>query len=221
MVKLVDVWTPFGPVIAVVGVWSSVLNDSNFLVARVESPVPPVAAVNAWADTSRLRLVVMVAGIDQVRVVPVPDSVAFRVLAVAPNVVNAVPLSWRYWPLSRSWTCTWTRPTVPLATRAVPVMLNGVLFATTRPSMGVVIVVSGRVGGKVSVLKSKNATRPVFTPPFHMPSPPTNRPRGVASMALSPSKEFEPPVGFHSSERPSTGLRAAMWSRRTTWSPRP
>ena len=74
------------------------------------------------------------AGIDQVRVV-LPDSVALRVLAVLPNVVKAVPLSCRYWPLSRSWTCTWTRPTVPVATRAVPVMSNGLLFSTTRPSI--------------------------------------------------------------------------------------
>ena len=61
----------------VVGVWSSVLNDSIFLVALVVSPVPPVAAVNACAETSRLRFVVMlVAGTvtDQVRVVPVPAA---------------------------------------------------------------------------------------------------------------------------------------------------
>ncbi len=47
MVKLVEDWRALGPVTVVVGVWSSVLNDSNFLVARVVSPVPPVAAVNA------------------------------------------------------------------------------------------------------------------------------------------------------------------------------
>ena len=99
---------------------------------------------------------VMVAGIDQVRVVPVPGaSVAFRLLVVPLNVVvKAVPLSCRYWPLSRSWICTWTRPTVPVATRAVPVIVNGVLFSTTRPSIGVVIVVSGRAAGNATVLKS-------------------------------------------------------------------
>ena len=66
----------------------------------------------------------MVAGIDQVRVVPVPAaSVAFRLLLVPLNVVvNAVPLSCSHWPLSRSWIWTWTRPTVPVATRAVPVI---------------------------------------------------------------------------------------------------
>ena len=47
MVKLVEDWMAPGPVTVVVGVWSSVLNDSNFLVARVVSPVPPLAAVNA------------------------------------------------------------------------------------------------------------------------------------------------------------------------------
>ena len=69
-------------------------------------------------------------------------------------VVKAVPLSCRYWPLSRSWICTWTRPTVPVVTRAVPVIWNGALLATTRPSMGVVIVVSGRAAGKATLLKS-------------------------------------------------------------------
>ena len=50
IVKVVDArMLLFGPVMEVVGVWSAVLNDSNFLVALVESPVPPVAAVNAWA----------------------------------------------------------------------------------------------------------------------------------------------------------------------------
>jgi hypothetical protein len=49
IVKVVEVWVPLGPVMAVVGVWSSVLNDSNHFSALVESPVPPVAAVNAWA----------------------------------------------------------------------------------------------------------------------------------------------------------------------------
>jgi hypothetical protein len=108
-----------------------------------------------------------------------------------------------------------------VATRAVPVISKAVLLATTRPSMGVVIVVSGAGAGNVSELRSKNPTRPVRTPPLNMPSPPTNRPRAVASMALSPSKEFEPPVGFHSSALPVVVEIAAMWSRRTTWSPRP
>ena len=47
--KVVEVWVPLGPVMLVVGVWSSVLNDSNHFSALVESAVPPVAAVNAWA----------------------------------------------------------------------------------------------------------------------------------------------------------------------------
>ena len=48
MVKVVEArMLLFGPLMDVVGVWSAVLNDSNFLVALVESPVPPVAAVNA------------------------------------------------------------------------------------------------------------------------------------------------------------------------------
>ena len=48
MVNVVDARTLLlGPVIDVVGVWSSKLNDSNFLVALVASPVPPVGAVNA------------------------------------------------------------------------------------------------------------------------------------------------------------------------------
>ncbi len=200
-------------------------NDSNCLVALVVSPEPPVAAVNAWAETSRLRLVVMlVAGtvMCQVRVVPVPGSrVALSVLAVLANVVNEVPSSWRDWLLPRFWTCTWTRPTVPLATRAVPVISNSVLFWTTRPSIGVRMVVSGSAGGLTTLSKSKNPTRPVRTPPLNMPSPPMNRPRGVATMALSPSNELDPSMGFHSSDLPSTGLSAAMWSRRTTWSPRP
>ena len=68
-------------------------------------------------------------------------------LAVPAKVVNAVPLSWSDWLLSRSWICTCTRPTVPVVTRAVPVIVNGVLFATTRPSIGAVIVVSGSGAG--------------------------------------------------------------------------
>ena len=47
IVNEVDVWMPLGPLIDVVGVWSSSPNDSTFLVAIVESPVPPVGAVNA------------------------------------------------------------------------------------------------------------------------------------------------------------------------------
>jgi len=38
----------------------------------------------------------MVAGTDQVRVVPLPASVASSVLATLPNVVKALPSSWRY-----------------------------------------------------------------------------------------------------------------------------
>jgi hypothetical protein len=97
----------------------------------------------------------MLAGIDHVLVVPVPGaSVAFRVLLVPLKVVvNAVPLSWRYCPLSRSWMDTCTRPTVPVATRAVPVMSNDALVATTLPSIGVVIVVSGFAAAG-TVLKS-------------------------------------------------------------------
>ena len=49
IVKVVEVWVPLGPLMLVVGVWSSVLNDSNHFSALVESPVPPVAAVNACA----------------------------------------------------------------------------------------------------------------------------------------------------------------------------
>ena len=49
MVKVVEVWVPDGPLMLVVGVWSSVLNDSNHFSALVESAVPPVAAVKAWA----------------------------------------------------------------------------------------------------------------------------------------------------------------------------
>ena len=163
----------------------------------------------------------MVAGTDQVRVVPLPASVASSVFATLPNVVKAVPSSCRNSPLSRSliWTCT--RPTVPEATRADPVMSNGTLLATTRPSIGVAIEVSGAGAGNGTVSKSKNATRPVRTPPLNMPSPPTSRPRGVASRALSPSKELDPPRGFHSRALPFAGSIAAMWSRRTTWSPRP
>ena len=161
------------------------------------------------------------AEIDQVRVVPVPGArVAFRVLLAPKVVVKAVPLSWRDWLLSRSWICTCTRPTVPVATRAVPVISNGALFSTTRPSIGVVIVVSGAGAGNGTELKSKNATRPVRTPPLNWPSPPMNRPRGVASMALSPSKELEP-IGVPLQRLAVVGLIAAMWSRRTTWSPRP
>ncbi len=47
--NVVDVWVPDGPLIVVVGVWSSVLNDSNHFSALVESPDPPVGAVKAWA----------------------------------------------------------------------------------------------------------------------------------------------------------------------------
>ena len=74
--KLVDVWVPLGPLIEVVGVVSVRPKDSIFLVAAVESPVPPVVAVKACAVTISSRLPVMVAGIDQPRVVPLPESVA-------------------------------------------------------------------------------------------------------------------------------------------------
>ena len=144
MVNDVDVWMPLGPVMFVVGVWSSVLNDSNFLVALVESPVPPVAAVNACAETSMFRLVVtMRLSRCQVRVVVPASRVALTDVTVFVQVFAEV----RYCPLSRSWICTWTRPTLPVATRAEPVIENGVLLVTTRPSMGVVIVVSGSAAG--------------------------------------------------------------------------
>src|SRR5215203_3009419 len=109
MVKVVEASTlPLGPLMDVVGVWSSVLNDSTILVALVVSPVPPVGAVNACAMTRRLRFVAIVAEILHVRVVPLPRSrVAFRPL-----------------------------------------------LATTRPSIGAVIVVSGAGAGNGTELKS-------------------------------------------------------------------
>jgi hypothetical protein len=145
MVKLVEGRMPLGPVMFVVGVWSSVPNDSNFLVALVESPVPAVAAVKAWAETSMLRLLVTSRlSRCQVRVAPVPASrVALTVVAVLVQVLAEV----RNWLLSRSWIDTWTRPTVPEATVADPVTANGALLATTRPSTGVRIVVSGLAAG--------------------------------------------------------------------------
>jgi hypothetical protein len=90
-VKLVVVWMPFGPVMDVVGVWSSVLNDSNFLVAFVESPVPPVAAVNACAETSMLRLVVTrrLSSVHVRLVVPAP-SVALTLVTVFVQVLVEV-----------------------------------------------------------------------------------------------------------------------------------
>src|SRR5688500_7054076 len=133
---------PLGPLMDVVGVVSSVPDDVVVLDARVVSPLAPVAAVDACAVPGGQRLVAMVAEAGHVRVAPVPPSVALRLLAAPKVVVKAVPLSWRYWPLSRSWTWTCTRPTVPEATRAVPVMSNGVLLTTTLPSIGVAIVVS-------------------------------------------------------------------------------
>src|SRR3954469_7911642 len=95
IVKLVDGSTlvpkPPGPVIAVVGVWSSVPNDSNFFVAGVESAVPPVAAVNAVAVTSRFRFVATrrLSRLQLRVVVPAP-RVALTVVAVVVHVLLAV-----------------------------------------------------------------------------------------------------------------------------------
>jgi hypothetical protein len=51
---------PLGPLMLVVGVWSSTLNDSNFLIALVAS-LPPVTA-KVLAITCSSRLPVMVTG---------------------------------------------------------------------------------------------------------------------------------------------------------------
>jgi hypothetical protein len=90
----------------------------------------------------------------------------------------------------RSWISTWTRRTRPGAV-ACPSITNWTPEATTRPSIGLTMVVSMGEGAGL-VLTSKKATRPVFLPPLYWPSPPTNRPRGVASMALLPSKVKAP-----------------------------
>ena len=87
---------------------------------------------------------------DQLRfVVPVP-SVASRLVVVFVQV----PADVRNCLLLRSWIRTCTRPTLPVATRAEPVTVNGVFVARTRPSIGVSIVVSGGAGGFATVLKS-------------------------------------------------------------------
>ena len=97
-------------------------------------------------------------------------------------------------------------------------MVNDSPAGFTAPSIGVVIVVSSAAGAG-SLERSKKATRPVVLPPLTLPSPPTSRPREVASIAFSPSYELEP--GFHSRAVPVSGSSAPRWSRRTTWSPRP
>jgi hypothetical protein len=63
---------PLGPLMLVVGVWSSTLNDSNFLIALVAS-LPPVTA-KVLAITWSSRLPVMVTG--RVQAVEVALAVA-------------------------------------------------------------------------------------------------------------------------------------------------
>ena len=105
-------------------------------------------------------------------------------------------------PRSITSTCTCRTPD---AAEAVPVTWNSSSVGSTRPSMGAVIVVSTPLLAGIE-LKSKKAIRPTLYSPWVVASPPVNRPRGVSSMCLLPSKEFEP--GFHSSAVPSTGLSA-------------
>jgi hypothetical protein len=54
---------PLGPLMLVVGVWSSTLNDSNFLIALEGSLLPLTAKVLAITCSSRLP--VTVTGSDQ------------------------------------------------------------------------------------------------------------------------------------------------------------
>jgi hypothetical protein len=81
---------PLGPVMLVVGVWSSIPNDSNFLTALVVSLPPVTATVLARICSSRLP--VTVTGSDQaIAVALAVASDASRVLA-APQVTRS---SWR------------------------------------------------------------------------------------------------------------------------------
>ena len=74
----------------------------------------------------------------------------------------------------------------PLGAVAVPVISNCSSTGLMRPSIGSVITVWVLLFAG-TLWKSKKAIRPTLKPPLVLPSPPTNRPRGVASMCLSPS----------------------------------
>ena len=160
---------------------SSRLNVSNFLTAGDGSDnVPPVATVRAVA--SSLTLPGTVTGTFQV--VDVAPGLARGALTVfePPQVVRS---SWRYWPLARLRIDSSTRFTPPVA-EAVPLTSNSLPESCTRPLIGSVIAVSTPLGVG-TLVKSKNAMRPMFSPAWVTASPPVNRPREVATIALLPS----------------------------------
>src|SRR5262249_44432959 len=99
----------------VVGDWSAKLNVSIFFVALVVSVAvcPTVHAVIVMARVSG-----MLRGSVQVRLAPVPDSVAVKA-----NELPHVPSVWSQRPAWVSLTCTFTDLT-PCGDVAVPLMLK-------------------------------------------------------------------------------------------------
>ena len=138
---------PLGPVMLVVGVWSSIPKDSNFLTALVGSLPPVTATVLARICSSWLP--VTVTGSDQAVAVALALATDASRLLAAPQVTRS---SWRYRLVLRSWISTWTRRTRPGAV-AHPSITNWTPAWTTRPSIGLVMVVSIADGAGL-VLKS-------------------------------------------------------------------
>ena len=135
-VKVRELWTPDGPVTELSGVSSARPKVSNFLIALVASLVRFTPTVLACTRTERLP--VNVTGRDQVEAVASGEARVASMPFHAPQVARS---SWRYRPVLRSMISSETCRT-PDAAVAVPVMTDCCSVASTRPSMGVVIVVS-------------------------------------------------------------------------------
>jgi hypothetical protein len=97
-------------------------------------------AVNVLAISCSSRLPVMVTGSDQAVEAALGEASEVRMVLAAPQVAR---LSWRYCLVLRSWTSSWTRRTCcPVPAVAWPWITNWTPDWTTRPSIGLTMVVS-------------------------------------------------------------------------------
>ena len=97
-------------------------------------------AVKVLAISCSSRLPVMATGSDQAVEAALGEASEVRMVLAPPQVVRS---SWRYCLVLRSWISSWTRRTCcPVPAVAWPWITNCTPEATTRPSIGVVMVVS-------------------------------------------------------------------------------